>query len=135
METLIAQLIIALALLSQTISSHPVLAETVHSTSTPQALELSDNKVLDAISLCESRNRQFNKDGTVLRGNINPKDVGKYQINEYWHLEASKKMNIDIYTLEGNTEYAHYLYEKQGTKPWNSSKHCWSKLLGLGVDP
>lgn len=82
--------------------------------------------ILKKIAWCESKNRQFNADGSVHRGEINPQDVGKYQINEHYHLEASIVLGMDIYTLEGNTEYAQYLYSTQGTTPWNWSKHCWS---------
>lgn len=81
--------------------------------------------VLNRIAECESGNRQFNEDGSVLRGRVNSKDVGRFQVNEYYHLETSKKLGIDIYTWEGNTEYALYLYEKNGTRDWNWSKHCW----------
>jgi len=82
-------------------------------------------KILQNISWCESKNRQFNTDGSVYRGSINPKDVGKYQINEFYHLEASKKLGMDIYTEEGNEAYALWLYQHDGTTPWNWSKGCW----------
>lgn len=68
---------------------------------------------------------QFNSDGTVHRGVQNPQDVGKYQINEGYHLEASRALGIDIYTLEGNTAYALRLYKANGTRDWNWSKWCW----------
>ncbi|HRF70294.1 MAG TPA: hypothetical protein PKV66_02560 [Candidatus Pelethenecus sp.] len=87
--------------------------------------------VMEKIAWCESRGKQFNPDGTVRRGKQNPKDVGKYQINEFYHLDSSIKMGIDIYTEEGNTEYALYLYETQGTRPWNWSKPCWGQDLTL----
>lgn len=82
-------------------------------------------EIMKKISWCESKNLQFEADGTVHRGVINPKDVGKYQINEYYHLEASQALKMDIYTLSGNTEYALYLYGREGTTPWNWSKGCW----------
>lgn len=84
------------------------------------------NDELKKIAWCESKNRQFNADGSVHRGKINPQDVGKYQINEYYHLEESKRLGMDIYTLAGNTEYANYLYATQGNTPWNWSKECWA---------
>ena len=83
--------------------------------------------IMVKIAFCESGGRQFNSDGTVIRGRENPKDVGKFQINEYYHLADSKRLGMDIYTLEGNTAYAMHLYKTQGTKPWNWSKHCWGK--------
>jgi len=81
--------------------------------------------IMVKIAFCESGGRQFNSDGTVIRGRENPKDVGKFQINEYYHLADSKRLGMDIYTLEGNTAYATHLYETQGTKPWSASLGCW----------
>lgn len=81
--------------------------------------------ILQKISWCESRDIQLNQDGTVYRGKLNNQDVGKYQINEHYHLANSKKLGMDIYTLQGNTDYALYLYKTQGTTPWNWSKPCW----------
>lgn len=84
-------------------------------------------QILKEIGRCESGNEQFEKDGTVKRGKQNPKDVGKYQINEFYHLKDSQKLKMDIYTEKGNTEYALYLLKTQGTKPWSWSESCWSK--------
>lgn len=81
--------------------------------------------ILKKISWCESQNRQFNSDGSIHRGEINPKDIGKYQINEYWNGEEAIRLGFDIYTLEGNTKMALHLYEGQGTTPWNWSRGCW----------
>lgn len=82
------------------------------------------NTVLSAIAKCESGNRQFNTDGSILRGKVNPKDVGMFQINEKYHLQASIKMGYDIYTEEGNKAYATYLYNTQGSRPWKASAYC-----------
>ena len=81
--------------------------------------------VFKKIAWCESKNMQFNRDGSVHRGVQNPQDVGKYQINEHYHLEASRALGINIYTTEGNTEYAYRLYKANGTRDWNWSKWCW----------
>lgn len=80
------------------------------------------------VARCESTFREFGKDGEVLRGKVNPLDRGIFQINETYHLRDSAKMGIDIYTIEGNIAYARYLYDTQGTKPWNWSRGCWSPL-------
>lgn len=84
-----------------------------------------DIPVMVDIAKCESHFRQFNKDGDVYRGKENDHDVGVMQVNEDFHLSVSKKLGFDIYTLDGNMEYARYLYEKEGTAPWSSSKPCW----------
>lgn len=83
--------------------------------------------ILEAIALCESGGAQYNASGEVIRGVINPQDVGKYQINLYYHGARAQELGIDLFTEEGNTEYALLLYEEQGTTPWNWSKDCWSK--------
>ena len=85
-----------------------------------------DTPVLAAIAECESQMRQFDKDGAVLK---NPKStaIGLMQIMASLHDEAADELGIDINTTKGNLDYAKYLYEKQGTKPWNSSKACWGK--------
>lgn len=85
----------------------------------------SDDPILADIAWCESRNRQVNPDGTVYRGKVNPDDIGVMQINSDYHEATATDMGLDIYSLSGNLQYAKYLYEKQGTKPWNSSKPCW----------
>lgn len=94
----------------------------------PLKVEIVLPKVMQNIAKCESGNEQFNKDGSVKRGVINPRDVGKFQINEIYHLGKAKELGIDIYTAEGNTEYAMYLYKNEGTTPWDWSKPCWSAL-------
>lgn len=98
----------------------------------------ADAPIMASIAECESHFRQFNTDGGVYRGKENNQDVGVMQINEHYHLDTSKKMDIDIYTLDGNLAYARYLYEKEGTAPWASSQGCWgasknSKLVATAA--
>jgi hypothetical protein len=85
----------------------------------------SDVPVMGEIARCESRFRHLALDGTVLRGAVTPKDVGVMQINEYYHLAASRKLGLDIHTFEDNLRYARYLFEREGTTPWLSSSKCW----------
>lgn len=87
----------------------------------------SDIPLMAEIAKCESRFRQFDKDGSIFRGIVNNQDVGVLQINEYYHLSRAKKLGIDVYTVEGNMEYARLLYKEQGAKPWSSSSPCWMK--------
>jgi hypothetical protein len=87
----------------------------------------SDIPVMIEIAKCESRFRQHDKDGDVLRGEENSLDRGVMQINEYYHDEDSNKLGYDILTLEGNTAYARALFEKYGIKPWKSSSRCWGR--------
>lgn len=87
----------------------------------------ADIPIMAAISDCESHYRQFDTDGNVFRGAINNKDVGVMQVNEYYHLDEAKALGFDLYTLQGNLDYARYLYNREGTDPWSSSEYCWSK--------
>jgi hypothetical protein len=87
----------------------------------------SDMPILADVAKCESEYRQFDKSGQVLRGVQNPQDVGVMQINEFYHKETAQKLGLDLHTLDGNMAYARYLYERQGTRPWNYSSSCWSK--------
>ncbi len=81
------------------------------------------------VARCESRFRQTDKDGSIFRGEMNNKDVGVMQINEFYHADTAKKLGFDIYTLSGNMAYARYIYEKQGIAPWSSSFPCWNKKV------
>jgi len=77
------------------------------------------------IARCESRLQQFREDGTLVRGNKNPSDVGVFQINEKYHLERSKTLGFDIYTTIGNIEYAMWLMKQGGSRYWRWSQGCW----------
>lgn len=89
--------------------------------------EYADTPILVDIARCESTFRQFHNDGTVVRGRVNKSDVGVMQINLAYHGDTAEKMGIDLYTIEGNTAYGKYLYNKYGSQPWSASEKCWSK--------
>jgi len=92
-----------------------------------------DIPIMAEIAFCESGTRQFIADGSVLRGRVNSADVGVMQINEKYHAATAIKLGINIYSLEGNMAYGRYLYETQGTRPWNYSSHCWGKSRDVAL--
>lgn len=92
-----------------------------------------DTPELVAVAWCESRFRQIDEDGNLHRGQVNQNDIGVMQINIVYHLETALKLDIDLYTLEGNMEYAKYLFNKQGLQPWSASKPCWERYLNQDV--
>jgi len=94
-------------------------------------VHFADTPILVDIAKCESTLRHFDKNGQVLRGRVDNADVGLMQINERYHLETAEKMGIDIYTVDGNIEYAKYLYSKYGSRPWNASAPCWNNALAM----
>ncbi len=93
-----------------------------------------DIPIMIDVAYCESGIVQFNSDGSVLRGFVNPADVGVMQINEKYHLETSIRLGLDIHTLQGNLDYGRYLYETQGTRPWEYSSHCWNKSREVALN-
>lgn len=87
--------------------------------------QFKDAPVMIDIARCESRFRQFDSSGKVLK-NPTSSAMGTFQIMASLHADLAKdKLGHDIYSLEGNAAYARYLFEKQGTAPWNASKACW----------
>lgn len=84
----------------------------------PTLYQLVGDARLWEIARCESGRRQFNDDGTVLRGRENPLDVGFLQINEYYWLRKSKELGYDIYSLEGNIKMAYYIRDVSGYSAW-----------------
>ncbi|MCX6712952.1 MAG: hypothetical protein NTY66_01955 [Candidatus Vogelbacteria bacterium] len=91
---------------------------------------VDENLALE-IARCESTMRQFDKNGNVVRGLVNPKDIGIFQINEDYHLTQSRKLGLDIYTTRGNIEYAMTLIKKSGHAPWSSSEPCWGDHVAM----
>jgi len=53
-------------------------------------------------------------------------DFGIFQINHV-HLKRLAELGLDRTNVEDNITYARMLYDEQGTQPWYSSEHCWSK--------
>lgn len=94
--------------------------------SAPKGQNIAKGEILSKIAGCESEGRQFNPDGSVLRGRENPHDIGRYQINDM-HEKEAKALGYDIYTANGNSMFASWLYDQEGTAPWNASKKCWNK--------
>lgn len=89
-----------------------------------------DDPIMIKVAWCESRFRQFDADGSVMRGKVNSSDLGVMQINNFYHGKKSEELKFDLMTLEGNLSYGKYLYEKEGTRPWNSSSPCWATEKG-----
>lgn len=86
--------------------------------------EFGDDHPMVAVARCESSFRQFDNDGDALR---NPKSdaIGIFQILEGLHEAPAEELGIDIFTAEGNIEYARKLYDSFGLTPWSPSSLCW----------
>lgn len=94
----------------------------------------ADTPVMVAIASCESEFRQYTDAGSVLRGGLGNGMVGVFQIYERIHTRRAATLGHNLSTLEGNLGYAQYLYERQGTKPWRSSRSCWKDVAVTAAD-
>jgi hypothetical protein len=87
-------------------------------------MEIDKQKILKAIIDCESRNRHVV--GTLAKVGI---DIGKCQINTYWHEARAEQMGLNLYDPTDNMEYCLYLFKTEGVRPWRSSQTCWEQEL------
>lgn len=91
--------------------------------------QFAGNPVMIAIAKCESGMRQWETNGSPLRGRQHRPDTGVFQINKAAHAGRARKLGLDLDTFEGNVAYASMLYETEGTTPWVSSRPCWRRQL------
>lgn len=82
--------------------------------------------ILEKVAFCESGGRQYDRQGRVIRGRVDKRDIGKWQINTYWNGAEAERLGYDVFTLDGNTKMALHLYNMYGLQPWKASKSCWS---------
>lgn len=73
--------------------------------------------------------QQFNPDGTIRRGEVNPKDIGMCQISTTYWLDMSVKLGYDLYTEQGNALMANWIYDNYGIEQWNWSRSCWGNSV------
>lgn len=91
----------------------------------------SDIPVMVEIARCESQFRHTLKDGTILKGVVDPADTGVMQINKRYHLKTATDLGLDLAKIYDNMAYARDLYERQGTRPWNASAPCWGNHVAM----
>ena len=105
----------------------PIL-QTVHPAPVVIVQEDTLPPVMHRIAQCESRGQHWTKQGRVVRGKQNRHDTGLFQINTIVWGKKAQDQGYDIYTQEGNTRMARYLFENYGSVPWQSSAVCWNRL-------
>ncbi len=88
-----------------------------------------DIPVMAEIARCESTFRHELKDGSILKGRVDPADTGVMQINKRYHNQKAAAMDLNLDDIYDNMAYARFLYETQGTRPWNASAVCWDGQL------
>lgn len=83
-----------------------------------------DAPIMVEIARCESHFRQYDRQGNVLK-NPTSSAIGIFQIMSSIHKDTASYKGMDIRSADGNLEYARYLFEREGTRPWLSSSQCW----------
>lgn len=99
---------------------YPASAQTNPNTHIERIIRGAFSDIPDMITIakCESGFRQFNNDGSVLRGGGTGRYLGIFQIDENIHTQKALSMGFDIKTVEGNIGYARQLHSASGTNPW-----------------
>jgi hypothetical protein len=104
------------------------ISESVTDTEAAVRTYFSDIPIMASIAYCESTFRHTLADGSVLQGRVDSADTGVMQINKRYHNATAEDLGLNLDDLEDNMAYARYLYENQGTQPWNASAPCWGHL-------
>ncbi len=131
-STAIVQETIATTTVATTTLAIPNRRLTIAETESIVRAYFEDTPILAEIARCESEFRQHDgKTGEVLRGKVDNGDIGVMQINKRYHEEDAVKLGIDIYTLQGNLDFAKILYGKYGSKPWKASSPCWIPRIDM----
>jgi len=84
------------------------------------------NPIMLKVAACESSLRHFDWNGQVVIGGVTP-DVGVFQINPV-HEHELRTYRLDPRDFSHNVAFAHYLYQRDGLRPWNSSRNCWETI-------
>ena len=84
--------------------------------------------ILEKISFCESSGKHFDGNGEVLRGEIDPRDTGKFQISSFYFGDAAEAIELDLEDPEDNEKMALWIFNNYGSVPWVKSFDCWNRL-------
>jgi len=92
-----------------------------------------DIPIMIQVARCESTFQHTLADGSIIQGFVDNDDTGVMQINKRYHLKTATAMGFDLEDIYDNMAYARYLYERQGTQPWNASAPCWGRTLAMNI--
>lgn len=89
--------------------------------------------LLKHIASCESwgdpnkEPREFRPNGSVLRGDPNPDDIGLAQINFPTWGKKAKELGFNLYTYSGNLAMAKWIFDNdpRHAENWSWSEGCW----------
>jgi len=90
----------------------------------PKDVEIAP--VLKRIAECESGDQHFDENGEVIISVTD--DIGRYQINKFFHEAQAEMLGLDLYNEQDNETFALWLFDLGGTKYWLATESCWSVL-------
>lgn len=65
----------------------------------------------------------------MIRGRVNPMDIGICQINLHYHGDRAEALGLDLFEKQDNVYYARLLFKEQGSDPWSASESCWARRV------
>lgn len=89
------------------------------------------SSVIRSCLALKASTQKTDRGDVVLRGRMNPADVGRFQISETYHAEAARKLGMNIYTREGNTAYARCIFSKHRERNRGAGRN----LAGTNDEP
>ncbi len=90
------------------------------------AVFFNHHPVMLRIAACESSLKHVDGSGQVVVGEVTP-DVGVFQINPV-HERELRTYRLDPRNFSHNVAFANYLFQRDGLRPWNSSRNCWETI-------
>lgn len=116
----------------ETVTNEPVsahLAQEVHQSEPMPVYDAETERLLNAIAICESGDRQFDTDGSVLMNRHGSSATGRYQIMSSVWRPTAESMGINIDTAAGNKKMAYYILREtqQGIYAWSESFPCMAR--------
>lgn len=84
--------------------------------------------IMIEVARCESGQKQFYPNGSLVRDGVTGTHVGIFQIGELVWNKKAKELGYNLYEAEGNIKMGLYIYKNFGTAPWKASQDCWGKL-------
>jgi hypothetical protein len=77
----------------------------------------ADIPIMIDIARCETKFKQYNPDGSAYFDGSKTY-IGVFQFAHSIHAPRAASMGFDLANIDGNLQYARYLYTTSGTNPW-----------------
>ncbi len=86
----------------------------------------ADVPLMMHVAKCES-GLVHRENGELIQARDGSSSRGVFQVLMRIHGPQMQKMGLNPERTDHYLTYVRYLYDKQGLKPWQGSRHCWEK--------